>query len=76
LAEAPLRKCLEIDPFNADARFNYGYMIWRRVDARQLDAMAAQWELALDCIMSHIGTVAMGTRISPMPITFTLPTKK
>ena len=47
LAEEPLLKSLTLDPFNADARFNYGYAIWRRVDATQLDAMAAQWELAL-----------------------------
>ena len=47
LAEAPLRKCLELNPFHADARFNYGYAIWRRVDATLLDAMAAQWEIAL-----------------------------
>lgn len=46
-AEAPLRKALERDPFDPDARFAYGYAIWRRVDARQLGAMAAQWNLAL-----------------------------
>ncbi len=53
LAEAPLRKCLEIDPFNADARFNYGYAIWRRVDATQLNDMAAQWALALEINPLH-----------------------
>ncbi|GAB4415225.1 MAG: hypothetical protein OHK0039_23670 [Bacteroidia bacterium] len=42
-----LLRCLEQDPFHADARFNYGYAIWRRVDATQLPAMAAQWEVAL-----------------------------
>ncbi|WP_181163707.1 tetratricopeptide repeat protein [Pontibacter mangrovi] len=47
LAEQPLINSLTLNPFNADARFNYGYAIWRRVDATQLDAMAAQWELAL-----------------------------
>ncbi|GHA77121.1 tetratricopeptide repeat protein [Pontibacter akesuensis] len=47
LAEQPLINSLTLDPFNADARFSYGYAIWRRVDATQLDAMAAQWELAL-----------------------------
>ncbi|WP_242916633.1 hypothetical protein [Pontibacter liquoris] len=47
LAEQPLLTSLTLDPFNADARFNYGYAIWRRVDATQLNAMAAQWELAL-----------------------------
>jgi tetratricopeptide (TPR) repeat protein len=38
-AEAPLFRSLEIDPYNADARFSYGYAIWRRVDATQLNAM-------------------------------------
>ena len=47
LAEAPLLKSLNLNPFDADARFNYGYAIWRRVDATQLNDMAAQWELAL-----------------------------
>ncbi|MBF9253943.1 tetratricopeptide repeat protein [Pontibacter sp. 172403-2] len=47
LAEAPLIKSLTLNPFDADARFNYGYAIWRRVDATQLNDMAAQWELAL-----------------------------
>lgn len=46
-AEPPLVRALALDPFNPDARFNYGYAIWRRVDATQLDAMAAQWNLAL-----------------------------
>ncbi|MCG8606730.1 tetratricopeptide repeat protein [bacterium] len=53
LAEAPLRKSLQLDPFNADARFNYGYAIWRRVDATQLNDMAAQWELALEINPLH-----------------------
>src|SRR5690606_10914537 len=46
-AEAPLVRALELNPFDADARFAYGYAIWRRVDASQLDDMAAQWELAI-----------------------------
>ncbi|MGH7480632.1 MAG: hypothetical protein ACRELV_00625, partial [Longimicrobiales bacterium] len=46
-AEAPLRRALELDPYDADARFAYGYAIWRRVDATQLDAMAAHWDVAL-----------------------------
>ncbi len=46
-AEAPLRRALELDPLNPDARFAYGYAIWRRVDAKQLPQMAAQWNLAL-----------------------------
>ena len=46
-AEAPLRAAIARDPFDPDARFAYGYAIWRRVDARQLPNMAAQWNLAL-----------------------------
>ncbi len=46
-AEPALRRALELDPFLADARFAYGYAIWRRVDATQLPAMAAQWRIAL-----------------------------
>jgi tetratricopeptide (TPR) repeat protein len=56
LAEAPLERALELDPLNADARFNYGYAIWRRVDARQLPAMAAQWNLALAIDSLHYFT--------------------
>ncbi|GAO41724.1 tetratricopeptide repeat protein [Flavihumibacter petaseus] len=55
-AEAPLRRALELDPYNADARFAYGYAIWRRIDARQLPAMAAQWELALAVNPLHYQT--------------------
>jgi len=49
-------KALELDPFNADARFSYGYAIWRRVDATQLSQMAAQWELALAINPLHFQT--------------------
>ena len=56
LAEAPLKKSLTINPFNADARFSYGYAIWRRVDATQLNAMAAQWEIALAVNPLHFQT--------------------
>jgi predicted Zn-dependent protease len=49
-------KALELDPFDADARFSYGYAIWRRVDATQLDQMAAQWELALAINPLHFQT--------------------
>lgn len=52
-AEPALRRCLELDPLNADARFNYGYAIWRRVDATQLNDMAAQWEIALEVNPLH-----------------------
>ena len=52
-AEEFLQKSLALDPFNADARFNYGYAIWRRVDATQLPDMAAQWELALELNPLH-----------------------
>lgn len=45
-AEAYLEKALQINPFDADGRFFYGYAIWRRIDATQLDDMMAQWELA------------------------------
>ncbi|WP_266202615.1 tetratricopeptide repeat protein [Pontibacter kalidii] len=56
LAEQPLINSLTLDPFNADARFNYGYAIWRRVDATQLNDMAAQWELALTLNPLHYVT--------------------
>lgn len=52
-AEAPLRRAVELDPFDPDARFHYGYAIWRRVDARQLPQMAAQWNLALELDPLH-----------------------
>lgn len=55
-AEAPLVKSIELDPFNPDARFSYGYAIWRRVDATQLNDMAAQWELALEINPLHFST--------------------
>ncbi|MES2829332.1 MAG: tetratricopeptide repeat protein [Bacteroidota bacterium] len=55
-AEAPLIKALQLDPFNADARFSYGYAIWRRVDATQLNAMAAQWDIALALNPYHYQT--------------------
>ncbi|WP_338871224.1 tetratricopeptide repeat protein [Spirosoma sp. SC4-14] len=55
-AEAPLEKSLSLDPFNADARFSYGYAIWRRIDATQLNDMAAQWQLALDINPLHFQT--------------------
>ncbi|SIT93845.1 tetratricopeptide repeat protein [Pontibacter indicus] len=55
-AEKPLFKSLTLDPFDADARFNYGYAIWRRVDATQLNAMAAQWEMALELNPLHYVT--------------------
>ncbi|WP_299818923.1 tetratricopeptide repeat protein [uncultured Pontibacter sp.] len=56
LAEKPLLTSLTLNPFNPDARFNYGYAIWRRVDATQLNAMAAQWELALELNPLHYVT--------------------
>lgn len=56
LAELALKKSLEIEPFNADARFSYGYAIWRRIDATQLNDMAAQWELALSINPLHYQT--------------------
>ncbi|MBC5773811.1 tetratricopeptide repeat protein [Pontibacter sp. KCTC 32443] len=56
LAEKPLITSLTLNPFNPDARFNYGYAIWRRVDATQLNDMAAQWELALELNPLHYVT--------------------
>ncbi|MEJ8758227.1 tetratricopeptide repeat protein [Pontibacter sp. H259] len=56
LAEKPLITSLTLNPFNPDARFNYGYAIWRRVDATQLNNMAAQWELALELNPLHYVT--------------------
>lgn len=55
-AEPALVRALELDPFDPDARFGYGYAIWRRVDATQLDAMAAQWTLALEVDPLHYVT--------------------
>ena len=55
-AEAPLVRALSLDPFDPDARFSYGYAIWRRVDATQLGAMAAQWNLALEVDPLHYVT--------------------
>lgn len=55
-AEPLLVKSLELNPLDADARFSYGYAIWRRVDATQLDAMAAQWEIALELNPLHFST--------------------
>ena len=46
-AEEVLVKGLKLNPLNADARFYYGYAIWRRIDATQLGDMVAQWEIAL-----------------------------
>jgi hypothetical protein len=55
-AEAPLVRALALNPFDPDARFSYGYAIWRRVDATQLDAMADQWTLALEIDPLHYVT--------------------
>ena len=52
-AEEMLRICLQKDPFLADARYYYGYAIWRRRDASQLQAMADQWQLALEINPMH-----------------------
>ncbi|HEX6940463.1 MAG TPA: tetratricopeptide repeat protein [Longimicrobiales bacterium] len=55
-AEAALVRALAVDPLDADARFWYGYAIWRKVDAGRLDDMAAQWELALETNPLHLLT--------------------
>jgi thioredoxin-like negative regulator of GroEL/Tfp pilus assembly protein PilF len=52
-AEPALKKALELNPYNPDARFSYGYAVWRRVDATQLDNMAAQWNLAFEVNPLH-----------------------
>ena len=46
-AESALQECLSIQPFDPDARFWYGYVIWRKRDASLLDLMADHWEIAL-----------------------------
>lgn len=46
-AESALQECLSIQPFDPDARFWYGYVIWRKQDASLLDLMASHWEIAL-----------------------------
>lgn len=55
-AEEPLQRALSLDPLNADARYSYGYAIWRRGDARLLEDMAAQWNLAMDLDPMHYFT--------------------
>ena len=52
-AEPALVRALELNPFNPDARFSYGYAIWRKVDATLLDNMAAQWNLAFEVNPKH-----------------------
>ncbi len=55
-AETALQASLRLNPFDTDARFYYGYAIWRRVDATQLSDMALQWELALELNPLHFLT--------------------
>ncbi|MDR1408318.1 MAG: tetratricopeptide repeat protein [Tannerella sp.] len=55
-AEPLLIRALELEPFDADARFSYGYAIWRKIDATQLDRMAGQWEIALALNPLHFPT--------------------
>lgn len=55
-AEESLIKGLQIEPLHADARFYYGYAIWRRIDATQLNDMVNQWELALALNPLHFQT--------------------
>lgn len=52
-AEPSLRKALSINPFNADARYSYGYAIWRRVDATLLNDMASHWNIAFEINPLH-----------------------
>src|SRR5690606_35458165 len=51
-AEASLRRALELDPFDADARFTFGYVLWLR-EAPAPVAAVAQWELALEADPLH-----------------------
>src|SRR5690606_22187275 len=46
-AEISFRTALAIDPFSADARFGYGYLLWRKGSPGLIPAMASQWEMAL-----------------------------
>ncbi|MCI4668610.1 MAG: hypothetical protein MRZ79_10790 [Bacteroidia bacterium] len=55
-AESYLQKSLTYDPLDADARFSYGYAIWRRRDANLLGEMARQWEIALKLNPLHYKT--------------------
>ncbi|MCH2449790.1 MAG: hypothetical protein MK198_06540 [Gracilimonas sp.] len=52
-AEPALKKALSLNPYNPDARFSYGYAVWRRVDATQLDNMAGQWNIAFEVNPLH-----------------------
>ncbi len=53
LARVLLKQSLERNPFSADARFWYGYAIWRTRDASQLKNMAKQWAIALEINPLH-----------------------
>src|SRR5690625_5193221 len=52
-AEPALIRALELNPFDPDARFNYGYAIWRRVDATSPADMPPQGEPASKRVPSH-----------------------
>ncbi len=53
LARVLLKQSLERNPYSADARFWYGYAIWRTRDASQLEDMASQWAIALEINPLH-----------------------
>lgn len=55
-AETALRRSLELQPLDADARFAYGYALWRRSAPALLPAMSAQWQLALELDPLHLPT--------------------
>ena len=53
LAKVLLMQALEREPYLADARFWYGYAIWREIDAAKLPQMAEQWKIALELNPLH-----------------------
>lgn len=55
-AEKALKQGLKRNPLDADARFYYGYAIWRHIDATELDDMVGQWEIALELNPLHFKT--------------------
>jgi len=46
-AKRTIERSLKIEPLNADARFYYGYSIWKEGDPRKSGLVSDQWDLAL-----------------------------